>query len=108
MATENRQNRASQEDEELRLGWRMAGLAFTMSSEAAAGTLVGWLVDYFAGTTPTGLLTGAIIGIAVGMLSFIRGAFQLNKLRSQQDLKKIKPLPPDQSKEDQPDNDWKD
>ena len=100
----------SRQEEELRLGWRMAGLAFTMASEAGAGALIGWLVDHFAGTGPTGLLVGSIAGIAVGMLSFIRGAFALNKVLASQDLSKIKPLPPPEDEEDdkQEDDDWKD
>src|SRR4029453_2192445 len=99
----------SQQEEELRLGWRMAGLAFTMASEAGAGALMGWLVDHFAGTAPTGLLGGSIAGIAVGLLSFVRGAFALNKLLANQDLSKIKPLPPPQEEEQEDnDDDWKD
>ena len=102
----------SRQEEELQLGWRMAGLAFTMASEAGAGAILGWLVDHFAGTAPTGLLVGSIAGIAVGMLSFIRGAFALNKLLANQDLSKIKPLPPppepDAEDKEEQDDDWKD
>ena len=115
MAEQHRSGKvnSSRQEEELRLGWRMAGLAFTMASEAGAGALMGWLVDHFAGTAPTGLLVGSIAGIAVGMLSFVRGAFALNKLLANQDLSKIKPLPPPESpdseeKEEDNDDDWKD
>ena len=54
----------AQNEAETRLGWRMAGLAFTMSSEVAAGAILGWLVDWLAGTKPKGLIIGAIVGIA--------------------------------------------
>jgi F0F1-type ATP synthase assembly protein I len=78
------------EAEEIRLGWRMAGLAFTMSSEVAAGALVGWAIDHFFGTPGSDrwLLIGSIAGICVGMLSFIRGGLALNKLLQQQEQKK--------------------
>lgn len=92
------------EDEELRLGWRMAGLAFTMSSEVAAGALIGWLIDWLA-NTDRWLLIGAIIGIAVGMWSFIKGAMSLNRLLNQQEragTRKIPPpLPPPEDENDE-------
>jgi F0F1-type ATP synthase assembly protein I len=101
-------------DDETRLGWRMAGLAFVMSSEAAAGAGIGWLIDHFAGTGTRWLLIGAIVGIAVGMLSFIKGALALNRLLTQQERERKArgiPLPPplpDEPEEDdgEPDDDW--
>ena len=69
----------------MRLGWRMAGLAFVMSSEAAAGALVGWVIDYFAGTDSRWLLIGGITGIAVGLLSFAKGALTLNRMLAKQE-----------------------
>jgi F0F1-type ATP synthase assembly protein I len=90
------------DEQEARLGWRMAGLAFTMASEAGAGALFGWIVDYFAGTAPNGLLVGAVLGIAVGMFSLIRGAIAMNRLLSQQEAKRKLPkaLPPEPDDDD--------
>jgi F0F1-type ATP synthase assembly protein I len=83
---------------ETRLGWRMAGLAFTMASEVTAGSLLGLMIDHFAKTPPRWLLIGAITGIAVGMLSFIRGAVMMNRLVSKQERDRaargIAPPPP--------------
>ncbi len=98
-------------DAETRLGWRMAGLAFMMSSEAAAGALIGWIIDHFAGTGSRWLLIGAIAGIAVGMLSFIKGAIALNRLVSQQEReRKARGIPPPAAlpvkDEDENEDDW--
>lgn len=79
------------EAEELRLGWRMAGLAFTMASEVAAGALLGWVADRMAGTAPNGILVGALLGIAVGMLGFIRGGLKLNRLLTEQEQRRRRP-----------------
>lgn len=106
---------------ETRLGWRMAGLAFTLSSEVAAGAIVGLVIDHFAKTAPRWLLIGAIAGISVGLLSFIRGAIALNRIVSQNERDRAArgippppPLPPEPdevSEADQQDidkllNDW--
>ena len=79
----------------MRLGWRMAGLAFVMSSEAAAGALVGWVIDYFAGTGSRWLLIGGITGIAVGLLSFAKGAITLNRMVAKQEQeRRARGMPP--------------
>jgi hypothetical protein len=104
---------AGMSDAETRLGWRMAGLAFMMSSEAAAGALIGWIIDHFAGTGSRWLLIGAIAGHAVGMLSFIKGAVALNRLVAQQERERRArgipppaPLPDEDPDEDAEDDDW--
>jgi F0F1-type ATP synthase assembly protein I len=82
-------------DEETRLGWRMAGLAFTMAAEVAAGALIGWLIDWLTGTPGNRwLLVGAIVGIAVGLWSFIKGGIQLNRLLNQQERAGVRKIPP--------------
>lgn len=72
--------RTSEEQEadasQMRIGWRMVGLAWIMSSEAAAGALIGWAWDEWQGTHKTGLMVGAGIGIVVGMYTLIRGAYK--------------------------------
>ena len=92
-------SKPSMEAEEIRLGWRMAGLAFTMASEVAAGALIGWLIDWLAGTDRW-LLIGAIVGIAVGMWSFIRGGMELNRLLNQQEKAGHRKIPPPLPPED--------
>ena len=59
--------------------WRVAGAAFIMSSEAAAGALIGWLLDWWLGTGTLWLTIGGVAGIAVGMTTFIRMAFTLSR-----------------------------
>ncbi len=69
----------NREAEEIRIGWRMAGLGFQVATEVAAGALLGWLFDRWRGTDPTGLLIGAIVGIVVGLWSLIKGSLKLNR-----------------------------
>lgn len=85
----------------------MAGLAFTMASEVTAGALVGMTIDHFAKTPPRWLLIGAITGIAVGMLSFIRGALAMNRLVSAQERERAARgiTPPAPLKDEPPPND---
>lgn len=80
----------------------MAGLAFTLSSEVAAGAVLGLVIDHFAATAPRWLLVGSITGIAVGMLSFVRGAFAMNRVVGQSERDRAargipwpRPLPPE-------------
>ncbi|MCA9296490.1 MAG: AtpZ/AtpI family protein [Phycisphaerales bacterium] len=56
--------------------WAMASMGFTLASEILAGTGLGWLVDYLGGTRPWGIIIGTIIGLAVGMTTFIRSALR--------------------------------
>ncbi|MHC4415768.1 MAG: AtpZ/AtpI family protein [Planctomycetota bacterium] len=50
-----------------------------MSSEAAAGAGIGWLIDRGLGTAPRWLTIGGLAGIVVGMTSFLRAAFRLSR-----------------------------
>jgi F0F1-type ATP synthase assembly protein I len=72
-------SRDSQKSEETRIGFRMAGIGFTVASEVAAGTLLGWLFDRWRGTGNVGVLVGALVGIAVGLWSLIRNSLRLNR-----------------------------
>ncbi len=69
----------SEDSEEVRIGWQMAGLGFQASSEAIAGAGLGWLFDRWRGTGPTGVLVGASIGIVVGLFTLVRRSMQLNR-----------------------------
>ncbi|WP_134494405.1 AtpZ/AtpI family protein [Microvirga pakistanensis] len=54
------------------------GQAFRLSAEFVAGVVaggvIGWLVDYFAGTSPWGLIVCLILGFCAGMLNLMRAA----------------------------------
>lgn len=69
----------SRDQAQMQLMWRLTGLAFMMSSEVAAGALIGWGIDHWQGTGTRWLTIGGIIGIVVGMTSFIRGALKLSR-----------------------------
>lgn len=58
---------------------RIGAISLNFVYSAAGLALLGWLVDYFAKSFPVGLLTGAGLGVAVGMYRFIREATALNK-----------------------------
>lgn len=66
-------------NEELRLMWKLAGLAFTFGTEIIAGVLLGWGFDALFNTRPYGVVTGSIVGIAVGLTDFIRRSMQINR-----------------------------
>jgi ATP synthase protein I len=52
--------------------------ALRLSSEFAAGIIVGaglgWFLDYFAGTSPWGLIVFLMLGFAAGVLNILRSA----------------------------------
>ena len=50
-----------------------------LASHIAAGVLLGWLIDRWTGMEPTWLVVGAIAGVVVGMVSFIRVALKANR-----------------------------
>ena len=77
--TPARQHSAS---DQLRLMWRVAGMATLMSSEVAAGAGIGWLVDRWQGTAPRWMTIGGLVGLAIGMTGFVRSAFRLNRSMS--------------------------
>ena len=75
----------------------MAGLGMEVSSTFAAGALIGWAYDHFKGTGSNGLLTGAIIGIIVGMWILIKGALKMNRMLDRQHptIGRGRPIDPD-------------
>ncbi len=52
--------------------------AMRLSSDFIAGilvgTFIGWLIDYFAGTSPWGLIVFLLLGFAAGTLNALRSA----------------------------------
>ncbi len=59
--------------------WRLSTMGFTLATEVAAGTLLGWLVDWGFGFDRTFIVVGAIVGVLVGLSSFIRAALAENR-----------------------------
>jgi ATP synthase protein I len=52
--------------------------ALRLASEFAAGIIVGaglgWFLDYFAGTSPWGMIVFLMLGFAAGVLNILRSA----------------------------------
>jgi F0F1-type ATP synthase assembly protein I len=92
-SAEERQRDAA-EAEEIRLGWRMAGLAFAVASEVAAGTILGFFADRMFGTAPLWTTVGAGLGISVSLYGLIRGAFKLNRELDQRSRRLKSATPP--------------
>jgi F0F1-type ATP synthase assembly protein I len=76
---ESRLPREPQSQEQLRLLWKIVGIAFLFSSEAAAGAIIGWLIDRWLGTSGRWLLIGGATGIVVGMVSLFRATWKLSR-----------------------------
>jgi F0F1-type ATP synthase assembly protein I len=65
--------------------WRLSAMGFTIATEVAAGTLLGWLIDWYFGFDKTFVVVGAIVGVLVGMSGFIRAALAENRKLDQRD-----------------------
>ena len=70
--------RRGKQDADVRVGWRMAGLASETVSYVIAGGLLGWLADR-GFETDFWLPTGFIVGIVTGIGVLLRGALKMNK-----------------------------
>ena len=55
---------------------RAASLIWQSVSEVAAATLIGWGLDWYFNTDRVFLLIGGLLGIAVGISSFVRSALK--------------------------------
>ena len=76
-----------QQDPDVRVGWRMAGLASETVSYVLAGGLLGWLLKEWLGGElwlPLGFGVGILSGIGV----LLRGALKLNRAMDRQMSKK--------------------
>ena len=72
--------------------------------------MLGWLWDRWRGTGQNGLLIGSIIGIVVGLWSFIRGAFKLHRRLEEisPTTGRGRPLPPKEEDDWDDREDWND
>lgn len=62
--------------------WRLSAMGFTFVSMIIAGGLIGWGLSWVFGQTEherTFIVTGAVLGIIVGMVDFIRDALKAIK-----------------------------
>lgn len=66
-------------EQERRRLWRLAGMGGTLASEILAAALIGWGLDALFGTKPTLLIICTILGVVVGMGTFLRTALQENR-----------------------------
>ena len=61
---------------------RKSGLAyaaaFSLFAAVVAGLVIGWLLDRWLGTGPWLLLTGIVLGSAIGLYEFIRSSSKLS------------------------------
>lgn len=63
----------------LELLGRVWAVGFGFGMSVIAGGLLGFGVDYFAKTRPTGLLIGLGLGLVTGMIRFVRDARALER-----------------------------
>jgi F0F1-type ATP synthase assembly protein I len=67
------------EDEQIRIGWQMAGLGFEVATMVVGAAGLGWLFDRWRGTAPNGILIASLVGIVVAMTTLVRGTLRLNR-----------------------------
>ncbi len=72
-------SKKEQEQAEIRVGWRMMGLAWEFITQMIAGALLGWLIGVWLGNDTIGALIGTGLGFVVAMYSLIRGGLRLDK-----------------------------
>ena len=99
MSEERKKSSPQKPDADLASSMRMAGLIWQSISEVAAGAIIGWLLDLAFDTDKVFLLICGLLGIVVGMTTFIRTAMQESRRQSR--LAKKRRFEPE-SKEKQP------
>ena len=72
-------NAAMKKDSQTRRLWRLSAMGFTFVSMIIAGGLLGWGLAWVFGQSEnerTFIVSGAVLGIIVGMVDFIRDALK--------------------------------
>jgi len=87
-ATSESRARASSNAAEMRIGYRMMGVAFQVTSEVAAGVFIGWFIDWMRGGGTMGMIIGGSIGVAVAMFTLIRQGLRVTKELDEIDRRK--------------------
>ncbi|MSR28399.1 MAG: hypothetical protein EXS03_02340 [Phycisphaerales bacterium] len=72
-------NRQEREREEVRVGWRMMGLAWGFVTQMLAGALLGLGVGVWLGDETMGALFGTGTGLVVATYFLLRGGLRLNR-----------------------------
>lgn len=76
------------DEQEVRIGMRLMGVGFQVSSEVAAGAGIGWLVDHFFKTGTRGVMIGGIAGVCVAMFTLVRQGLKITKELDAMDRRK--------------------
>jgi len=63
--------------------WRYSGIGFELIGAVGALSLFGYWIDRHFGTTPWGLIIGALIGIIGGLWNLIREALIMSRESTQ-------------------------
>ena len=67
--------------------WRLSGMGFVLLSEVLAGVVLGWLLDWWLGTSPIFLIIGALLGVTIALTNFIRQAMKVGRRSARRDRK---------------------
>ncbi len=62
-----------------RIMYRFAGMGTELTAGVAGFTLIGYLIDRWAGTEPTCLITFGVLGLVGGFANFIRQAYRVQR-----------------------------
>ena len=68
--------------------FRLMGMGWTLVTELVAGMLIGWGIDWLFGFDTVFFIVGAVVGLLVGMTSFIRAALAENRRLEQERTKR--------------------
>ena len=64
--------------------WRMAHMGLEFAGAALILALIGYYIDYQAGTAPWGVATGLLVGVVGGLYRFIKEALAANRRYTEQ------------------------
>ncbi len=71
-------SKASSDQEQVRIGYKMMGLGWQFVTEMLAGAFLGWVIGRWLGDDTLGTMIGLGVGFIVATYSLIRGALKLN------------------------------
>ena len=84
----------SQYEQDMKLGWRMMGHGLELVGEIGAGILIGYAADWYFNTSPRWTAVGAIAGVVIGLINFIRAAIRIHASLGPPPTH-LRPLPPE-------------
>jgi F0F1-type ATP synthase assembly protein I len=72
--------RSTRGDARAQAGWtRLAGIGFELAAAVGAFVLVGYWWDRHFGTSPKGIVVGAVLGLIGGMYNLIRQSLRATR-----------------------------